>query len=101
MRLGDLGGLGGSTGLPCFSGLSFASAARWSTGIQMSPSPTRSWSEVWPGRTACFASSLTVWTKGSWISQVCALGRSGEDSQVSWPVGHVSLLLLVPGADQQ
>ena len=56
---------------------------------------------MWPGRTACFASSLTAWTKGSWISQVCALGRSGEDSQVSWPVGHVSLLLLVPGADQQ
>lgn len=54
------------------------SAARWSSGIQMSPSPGRSWSEAWPGRTACFASSRSRWTESSWTPQVCALGRAGR-----------------------
>lgn len=36
---------------------------------------------MWPGHMACCASSLITWTKNSWMSQVCALGRSGEGSQ--------------------
>lgn len=36
---------------------------------------------MWWGPTAYFASSLTEWTRGSWMLQVCALGRAGEDSK--------------------
>lgn len=53
------------------------SAVRWSSGIQMSPSPGRSWSEAWPGRTACCASSRSRWTESSWTPQVCARAGLG------------------------
>jgi hypothetical protein len=79
--------------------LSFSSAVRWSSGIRMNPSPARSWSKEWQGPMACSASSLILWTRGFWISQVCAGLSWAQDSKgvsalwdtwtcCGWPFGR-------------